>query len=168
MKFALTWVLALGLALNLYGTPHLNLKTENGDAQSWTLDQILKIVPRNDSTVFHLYSGAKATYPTSGQKWVFAYSSVGQISSSSYLGTSSSGQITPNQNLHLKSQQDAEGWLLLASRPSAWLVRDLQGCVLSQSTGDVTQWRIAQGNQVLILQIRSGNQTLQYLLQPQN
>jgi hypothetical protein len=150
----------------------LKVSVDNTVVQSYTLTEIVKVVPTTDSLIFTLSPSGRYATPIAGQKWVFTAGDVFSSSETSSaalssVGTSSSGAITAVNAQPLKMNWGVQGNLLSVTSESNanFEILSLNGSVLSKSGKAVKAWSVELGNQAVIFRMTSGGASKSYLVQ---
>jgi hypothetical protein len=168
-------IIALSLfAISLtYAADTLKVSVDNTVVQSYTLTEIVKVVPTTDSLIFSLSPSGRYATPIAGQKWVFntadVFSSAGTSSASlSSSGTSSSSDgVTVINAQAFKMDWNVQGSLLSVTSESDanFEILSLNGSVLSKSGNGVKVWSVELGNKAVIFRMTSGGASKSYLVQ---
>jgi hypothetical protein len=149
----------------------LKVSVDNTVVKSYTLTEIVKVVPTTDSLIFTLSPSGRYATPIAGQKWVFTtadvFSSTETSSASlSSTGSSSSDGVTPINAQPLKMEWGVKGNLLSVTSEANvnFEILSLNGSVLSKSGKAVKAWSVELGNQAVIFRMTSGGVSKSYLV----
>lgn len=170
-------LLAGGFSLWAVAQNALTVKSTGTADKTFTLTEIVKIVPTSTTTTFYgAGNSVLYTLPTVGQKWVFASVSSSQISSSisSSVAQSSSSQAISSSGGTVAAFPTADGIVSYAVHDRVLTVRAAQnsqftllkpdGQIVAQSSSQI-QWQTPMGaEQILILRVEAQGLSKNFLL----
>lgn len=171
-KKTLFTALSLFAISSTWAADTLKVSVDNTLVQSYTLTEIVKVVPTTDSLIFTLSPSGRYATPIAGQKWVFTAGDVFSSSEKSSAalssaGASSSGEITAVSAQPFKMDWSVQGNMLSVTSESKanFEILSLNGSVLSKSGSGVKAWSVELGSQAVIFRMTSDGASKSYLVQ---
>lgn len=171
-KKTLITALSLFAISSTWAADTLKVSVENAVVKSYTLSEIVKVVPTTDSLIFTLSPSGRYATPIAGQKWVFTTADVfssSQTSSASLssTGSSSSDGVTAINAHPFKLDWDVQGNLLSVTSESnaSFEILSLNGSVMFKSVNNVKAWSIELGSQAVIFRMTLDGASKSYLVQ---
>jgi hypothetical protein len=171
-KKTLIRVLSLFAISSTWAADTLKVSVDNTVLKSYTLSEIVKVVPTTDSLIFTLSPSGRYATPIAGQKWVFTTADVFSRSETSSASLSSVGTSSSDGVTAINAQPFNMDWgvqenlLNVTSESHAnFEILSLNGSVLSKSGKGVKAWSVELGSQAVIFRMTSGGASKSYLVQ---